>query len=117
MDSSLTTLVHEHVKAASPDGVFATQMQFPRPGTYHIFADAVPEGLGQQVLRFDVQIGGGQAEVMAPAGQRFAAADEIELRSGDYEIRFDASKLAANEESMLKIAILEGGVAAADLHP
>lgn len=117
VDSSLTRLVHEHVKAASPEGVFTAQMQFPRAGTYHIYADAVPDGFGQQVLRFDVQIGGEQEEVKQPVPQRFSAADKIKLASGDYEIEFDASALVAGEESMLKIAIMKDGEPATDLHP
>ena len=117
VDSSLTRLVHEHVKAASPEGVFTAQMQFPRAGTYHIYADAVPDGFGQQVLRFDVQIGGEQEEVKQPVPQRFSAADKIKLASGDYEIELDASALVAGEESMLKIAIMKDGEPATDLHP
>jgi hypothetical protein len=92
-------------------------MQFPRPGTYHIYADAVPEGLGQQVLRFDVQISGEQEEDEPSVSQRFAPADEIELASGEYRIKLDASGLVAGKESMLKIAVLKGGEPAMDLHP
>lgn len=117
VDSSLTKLIHEHVKAASPEGVFTAQLQFPRPGTYHIYADAVPEGVGQQVLRFDVQIGGEQENGRQAVPQRFAAADEIKLASDDYEIELDASGLVAGEESMLKIAIMKDGEPATDLHP
>lgn len=117
VDSSLSTLVHQHVKAANPDGVFTAQMQFPRPRTYHIYADAAPEGLGQQVLRFDVQIGGEEETDAPSAPQRFAADDEITLASGEYEIKLDASGLLANEESMLKITILKDDTPATDLHP
>jgi hypothetical protein len=117
IDSSLTRLVHEHIKTATPEGVFTTQMTFPVPGTYHIYADAVPEGRGQQVLRFDVAIDGESMDDSAPELQRFGVNDEIAVMSGDYEVRLDASELAANHETMLHVAVLKDGEPAADLHP
>lgn len=116
VDSSLTRLVHEHVKTATPEGTFSAQMQFPAAGKYHIYADAVPEGRGQQVLRFEVSIGGGtndDSEVL----ERFGVDDAIAVTSGDYEVRLDASGLAANRETALHVAVMKDGEPATDLHP
>ena len=60
-DSAFSTFLHEHPGKAGPDGQFRVAMTFPKPGVYHVFADAMPTGLGQQVVRFDVN-------VSAPAG-------------------------------------------------
>ncbi|WIJ26897.1 hypothetical protein [Devosia sp. RR2S18] len=56
-DSALSRLIHQHVEAADEEGRFTTEIAFPEPGLYHIYTDAVPSGLGQQVLRFDIQVG------------------------------------------------------------
>lgn len=92
-------------------------MTFPVPGTYHIYNDAVPEGRGQQVLRFDVAIDGAATNDDVPVPQRFGVDDQIAVMSHDYEVRLDASQLAAHEETMLHVAILKDGEPATDLHP
>jgi hypothetical protein len=117
IDSTLSTLVHEHVKAASPDGTFTAQMQFPRPGTYHVYADTVPEGHGQQVLRFDIEIGEGEGGAGGEALNRFKVGEPISIASAPYEVRLDASALHADQESALMIEVLEDGQPAADLQP
>ncbi|RYE10510.1 MAG: hypothetical protein EOP22_03980 [Hyphomicrobiales bacterium] len=116
VDSSLTHLVHEHVKAATADGRFATGMQVPRPGLYHIYADAVPEGRGQQVVRFDVQVGEAAADI-APAPQPFALDALIAVPIGDYEVTIDAREAQPYVEGAWHIAISKAGQPATDLSP
>lgn len=116
VDSSLTHLVHEHVKAATADGRFATAMQVPRPGLYHIYADAVPEGRGQQVVRFDVQIGDTAADV-TPLPQPFALDELIEIAVGAYAVTIDAREAKPYVEGAWKIAISKAGQPATDLSP
>lgn len=117
VDSRLTRLVHEHIKTATPEGIFSTRMQFPAAGKYHIYADAVPEGRGQQVLRFDVSIGGDVANNDNEVLKRFGADDAIKVVSGDYEVRVDTSGLAANRETALHVAVMKDGEPAMNLHP
>ncbi len=117
VDGTLSTLVHEHVKAASPDGTFTAPMQFPRPGTYHVYADAVPEGHGQQVVRFDIEIGAGGGGAGGDALHRFRVGDPISIASPPYEVRLDASALHAGHEGVLTIEVLKDGQPATDLRP
>lgn len=55
-DSDFSSFVHEHADKLGLDGRFKVAMRFPKPGTYHVYADAVPMGLGQQVIRFEVPV-------------------------------------------------------------
>lgn len=109
-DSEFSSLVHEHAGKLGSDGRFQVAMQFPKPGTYHVYADAVPTGVGQQVVRFEVTVDattGMTVSKQAPAG-------EAEGYSGPYSVRFDGP-LRAGTESMMGLAILKDGMPAMDL--
>ncbi|MEG1681750.1 MAG: hypothetical protein RR326_16750, partial [Stenotrophomonas sp.] len=41
-DRDFTSFVHEHGGKPGPDGRFSVVMRFPKPGTYHVYADAMP---------------------------------------------------------------------------
>lgn len=44
----------EHEQAApAPNRQFRVAMRLPRPDRYHVYAAAVPSGIGQQVMRFE----------------------------------------------------------------
>ena len=47
IDSHFTSFIHEHAAKLGADGRFKVAMKFPRSGTYYVYADAVPSGLGQ----------------------------------------------------------------------
>ncbi|MCC1668721.1 hypothetical protein KSI78_24225, partial [Salmonella enterica subsp. enterica serovar Indiana] len=88
---------------------FKVAMKFPRPGTYYVYADAVPSGLGQQVVRFEVPVqGGSDAVAQAPAKPEQGS-------DGPYTVKLDTSALRAGSESMMSLTVLKDGKPAQDL--
>jgi hypothetical protein len=85
-------------------------MRLPRPGRYHVYADATPAGLGQQVMRFDLDAGG-QPGAALPPPSGFEGAD------GAYAARFDPFELRAGQESELSLHISRNGTPARDVTP
>lgn len=109
-DSNFSSFLHEHPGKVGSDGRFRVAMKFPKPGVYHVFADAVPTGLGQQVVRFDVSVD-------APAGMEAAQPVPApkEGTDGPYTVQLDQSGLQAGKESMLNLTVLKNGKPARDL--
>ncbi len=117
VDDALEQLVHRHVEEAGPDGVFSAELPFPHPGTYHIYTDAVPTGLGQQVLRFDLAVGdlnAGQASSKAPLD---ITKGPISSSDGGYTVRLDASQQRSGKEGAIGLTIQKDGQPAMDLAP
>lgn len=119
-DAGLTTLVHRHVEQAGEDGTFTAEVEFPAPGGYHIYTDAVPSGLGQQVLRFDVTVG--ETDVAATPDAASAAPAEastgpITSSDGEYSVTLDPSQLEVGTESMMTLSVTKNGEPAQDLAP
>jgi len=112
-DSSFSTFVHEHPEQAGPDGRFRIEVHFPKAGLYHVYADVMPKGLGQQVVRFDVPVDVETDPVAQPSSLVVAA----EGSDGPYSIELDASALRAGTENMIALTILKDGRPAADLGP
>ncbi len=54
ISSDFRTFVHEHADRPATNGHFRVAVPLPRPGLYHIYADGVPSGIGQQVMRFEL---------------------------------------------------------------
>ena len=115
VDSALSTFVHEHAEEADGDGRFRVEVQFPKPGTYHLYADAAPAGLGQQVLRFDLPVG--ESTPAAPANLAPWAERALISSDGPYTVELDTSGLAAGRESEASMRILKSGGPADDLQP
>jgi hypothetical protein len=108
--SDFGDFVHDHVTRVDEDGHFRLVMKLG-PGLYHIYADCAPTGLGQQVVRFDVSVGGvkAQAPDLQPTG--------LSASSGDYTVRFDALSPVAGQEAMTTLHILKNGQPAPDIMP
>lgn len=86
-------------------------MRFPKPGTYHVYADAMPKGLGQQVVRFEVPVSvatDATARQQVPVGAAKGS-------DGPYSVKLDASALRAGTESMMALTVLKEGKPAKDL--
>ncbi len=110
-DSDFSSFVHEHPGEPGPDGRFRIELRFPKAGLYHIYADTMPLGFGQQVVRFDLPVG----IAAAPAAALPARADVTEGSDGPYSVRLDASALRAGTESMMALTISKDGKPATDL--
>ena len=112
ISSDFSTFVHEHADKADARGHFKASLRLPRPGSYHVYADAVPAGLGQQVMRFELNGG------TAPAGQPGPAlAPALEAGDGRYAVRFAPFVLRAGEEGELSLNLLRDGKPAPDVTP
>ena len=107
--------LHEHAERPGTDGHFRVPIRFPKRGGWHVYADAVPSGLGQQVLRFDI----GSDPAGAPPAAQPPAPQPTGLAGSDgrYGVRFDALDLRAGQEAQLKLHILRDGKPAPDLAP
>ena len=105
VDGALQAFVHEHGERPGPGGHFRIGMAFPHQGLWHVYADAVPRGIGQQVVRFDVPIG------TAPsAGIRPDLAPTGHLSSdGSYAVQVEAAELKAGQDSELRLHLLRDG--------
>ena len=115
VDSTLSTFVHEHAEEVDADGRFRVNVQFPKPGTYHVYADAAPVGLGQQVLRFEVPVG--QPSAAAPASLEPQSGGVLASSDGSYSVELDASDLQSGKEAEMTMRILREDRPAGDLAP
>jgi hypothetical protein len=105
------TFLHVHPKLG-PDGHFLLDQTFPVAARYHIYIDAHPENIGQQVFRFDLNLGGPPGAVsrdLSEVGTKAAA--------GPYTVSVSSDVLSAQGESRIVVHVLEGGKPATDLHP
>lgn len=119
VDAGLSTLIHRHVEHADADGRFTVELPFPEAGRYHVFTDAVPTGLGQQVLRFDLEVGEGGPAAAGGMSREPVSIDAgpIEARSGAYTVTLDASELQPGTESTLSLLVEKNGAPADDITP
>tara|TARA_R110001592_G_scaffold10110_2_gene52769 strand:+ start:31999 stop:32856 length:858 start_codon:yes stop_codon:yes gene_type:complete len=110
-DSNFSSFIHEHVGKNGPDGRFSVTMHFPKAGTYYVYADVMPKGLGQQVIRFEVAV-----DVAVDSAVRERAVDDIKTGfDGPYSVELDASSLRVGIESMMTLMVLKDGKLAMDL--
>lgn len=110
-DSNFSSFVHEHAGVLEANGRFRVGIHFPKPGLYHIYADAVPTGLGQQVIRFEVPVGVTTAAFEPPQSPDGAAIES----DGPYTAKLDGTTLQAGTENVMELTILKHGKPAMDL--
>ena len=113
VSADLRDFVHEHGDKPAFDGHFRVTMPFPHAGLWHVYADGVPQGLGQQVFRFEVPIDAGMSEAASPALQPSG----LESSEGRYGGRFDAFDLKAGQKTQLALHLLRDGKPAPDVTP
>lgn len=109
------SFVHEHGERPAADGHFRVTMELPRGGAWHIYADAVPAGLGQQVIRFELNLdSNGATPAARPAAPPPTGLDGAD---GRYAVRFEALDLRAGQEAQLTLHVLRDGRPAPDVTP
>ena len=113
ISSDFRTFVHEHADRPAANGHFRVAMRLPRPGRYHVYADAAPSGTGQQVMRFELDVSGAPAQPPPAA----PAPSPLESADGRYAARFDPFELRAGQESQLSLHLSRDGKPAADVTP
>ncbi len=106
------TFMHGHGDMPDGSGLFRVPMTFPHGGLWHIYADAVATGLGQQVMRFDLHLGG---ETSRP--QPAPEPTGLEGADGRYAVRFDTLDLRGGQDAELNLHILRDGHPAPDVTP
>jgi len=111
VSDDFATFLHVH-PVLGRDGHFRIEQRFPKRGLYHIYADGVPHGLGQQVFRFDLPVAAG-----GPAPERKLDATGAVVNAGPYTVSLDRTTLDTNGLTMLTVHVREGGKPAANLHP
>ncbi|HYK54371.1 MAG TPA: hypothetical protein VEV38_12680 [Candidatus Eremiobacteraceae bacterium] len=110
VSDDLTQFMHIH-PSLQPDGTFRITTTFPRPGFYHLYADAEPHGFGHSVFRFDVPID-------ATLQTRSTSLSPLAVANvGPYRVRLSTAYLKAGSDNPLLIAITKDGEPASDLHP
>lgn len=107
------TFLHEHPKL-EPNGHFVLNQQLPGEGLYYLFADGEPQGVGQQVFRFDLQVG--------PRTPNRARVRDLSERSptclvDGYAVTLTSLSLRAGVDSKIDVHIKRAGKPADDLHP
>jgi hypothetical protein len=115
VDSALSTFIHEHAEEPYANGWFRVNINFPKAGTYHVYADAVPTDLGQQVLRFDVAVG--ETAPAGPANLSPQTGGVLRSSDGPFIVELATSGLAAGLQTELTMRILKAGQPAGDLAP
>lgn len=123
-DVDMTKLLHlvivsddftwfDHVHPAlGADGRFRILERFPGPARYHLYADAEPSGIGQQVFRFDLPVAGGNR-----AAARVLPPPAASARAGPYLVRLSTTAVRARRDTPVLVHVREGAAPARDLHP
>jgi hypothetical protein len=105
------TFLHVHPTLGA-DGHFLLDQAFPVAAEYHIYIDARPEDFGQQVFRFDMNVG-------APSVPSARDLSETGTSSavGPYTVTISSDTLSVQDESRIVVHIAKNGKPADDLHP
>jgi hypothetical protein len=113
VSSDFRTFVHEHADRPAANGQFRVAVRLPRLGLYHVYADGVPSGIGQQFMRLVLNVGG------APVQPRPSAPTPAPLEPADgrYAARFDPFELRAGQESQLSLHLSRDAKPPADVTP
>jgi hypothetical protein len=105
------TFLHIHPTLA-PDGHFLITQQFPAPGTYQVYADALPDNMNHQVFRFKLDVGH-----PSPPTPRSVPTTGLSTQVGPYEVDLSTVRIHSRRMEMVDVNILENGKPAKDLHP
>ena len=116
ISNDLRDFVHVHGEGVDKRGRVETYVRFPHSGFYHVYADAAPAGLGQQVFRFDLRVGTAQG-ASAPAEAPPLPPPSLDALDGAYTVRLDPFTLTASQAATLHLHILHDGQPALDVVP
>jgi hypothetical protein len=105
------TFLHVH-PTLEPTGHFLLTQPFPAPGTYFVYADALPNALNHQVFRFKLDV-----SHASPPSPRELPTTGMGVQAGPYEIDLSTVRVHSHKMEMVTVEVLENGQPAKDLHP
>ena len=111
VSSDFSIFLHVH-PVLGANGHFTLDQQFPTPGLYYLYADAVPNDGDHQVFRFALHLSKSDAParpVLVPTGK--------EVSVGPYTVDLSRARLHAGSMDTIEVQILKGDAPARDLHP
>jgi hypothetical protein len=105
------TFLHVHPVLRS-DGHFVLDQRFPAAARYYVYTDARPVGVGQQVFRYALDLGGTTAQAQRDLSERSTSRNV-----GPYTVSISTTTLTTDGTTPLVVHVTEKGEPAADLHP
>jgi len=110
ISDDFTTFLHVHPTLEN-DHHFRIDVTFPKEGLYHVYADDDPDGIGQQVFRYELRVGSHarRGRTLVPTGSHVTA--------GPYRVTLAATQLRTDSENELAVHITKNGTPASDLQP
>ena len=109
VSNDFTSFQHVHPELGS-NGHFTIALRVPRPARYYVFADADPDGAGNQVFRFPLLFGRKPATPAIGSPARIAPA-------GPYLVTLSSANLNAANPTDVVVRITRRGSLATDLRP
>ncbi len=104
------TFAHLHPAFDTATGVFWETFTKEPHHRYYVYADTMPQGIGQQVFRFTI---GSDGPVAAPPP--ISRASTAIAGVGPYTLTLSRTNLPANRAKNVNLTVLEGGQPARDL--
>jgi len=104
------TFAHLHPAFDTTTGTFSQQFTKEANHRYYVYADTVPQSIGQQVFRFTMESDGPVATASLPHG-----ASPPRAAAGPYTVTLSATQLPAGEPQTLDLTVLRDGHLASDL--
>ena len=121
ISDDFSQFMHLHPAFDPATGHFTASVKLDPARQYIVYADAEPDGAGQQVFRF--LLPAQQRTPMVPAGQptnrpiSAVTPSPNMMSAGPYTVALKATTLAANAMLMVPLTIARNGKPANDLHP
>lgn len=101
-----------HIHPTLSGGHFRITQKFPTPGTYLVYADALPNDMNHQVFCFKLEVG--HASAPSP---RTLPNTGMGVQVGPYEVDLSTVRIHSGRMEMVDVSVLENGKPAKDLHP
>jgi len=106
------TFAHEHPTFDAATGIFQAPFTKEKHHRYYVYADSLPNGIGQQVFRFVVDSDGLEAGVRVPT-----AATGPNTTAGPYTVTLAKTTLHANTPLAMPLTVKSANHPAGDLVP
>lgn len=106
------TFAHLHPSFHAKDGTFSQAFAKAPNHRYYVYADTVPQGIGQQVFRFTLESDGSSVAARMPS-----TPSPTTVPVAPYTLTLSRATLARNRPALLNVTVLKGGRPASDLTP